>query len=63
VKVWDAKDAEHSKVHQFDDAHRLGIHHVVVSSNGNVAATAGYEGGLNLWDLEGMKKKGQIGGF
>lgn len=63
MKVWDAKDPEHPKVHQFDDAHRLGIHHVAVSSNGNIAATAGYEGGLKLWDLEGMQKKGQIGRF
>lgn len=60
VKVWDAKDPEHPKVHQFDGAHRLGIHHVAVCSNGNTAATAGYEGGLKLWDLEGMQKKGQI---
>lgn len=63
VKVWDAKEPEHPQIHKFDGAHRLGIHHVAVSRNGNVAATAGYEGGLKLWDLEAMKKKFQIGAW
>lgn len=61
LKIWDAKNPEHPLVHQFEGAHRLGIHHVAVSRNGNVAATAGYEGGLKIWDLETMEKKAQLG--
>ena len=61
MKIWSAKDPEHPKVHQFNGAHRLGIHHVTVSSNGAIAATAGFEGGLKLWDLETLHKKAQCG--
>ena len=59
VKVWDAKDPEHPKVHHFDQAHRLGIHHVAVSDEGS-AATVGYEGGLKLWDLKELKQKSEL---
>lgn len=61
MKIWNAKDPEHPKVHQFNGAHRLGIHHVDVSSNGFVAVTSGFEGGLKLWDLETLQKKAHCG--
>ena len=56
VKIWDAKDSEHPKVHEFEAAHHLGIHHVAASKSGTTAATAGFEGGLKLWDMEELKQ-------
>jgi superkiller protein 8 len=59
VKVWDAKAQDHPLLHTFQDAHRLGAHHVVVdiNSGGTVAASSGFGQEVVLWDLAECKEK------
>jgi len=62
VKLWDLGSAEHNLVHQFSGAHPLGAHHVAVnSSSGKIAASSGFGGEINLWDLEKLQQLGKVG--
>ncbi|KAI5778204.1 WD domain-containing protein [Geopyxis carbonaria] len=63
VNVWETGSSKHSLVHQFADAHRLGAHHVVTSSSGELAATAGFAGEIIIWDLLHMHQVCKIIGF
>lgn len=62
IKVWDAKDPEHPLIHTFENAHRLGAHHVVVDldNGGNTAATTGFGQELIVWDLNEGKEKARL---
>ena len=58
IKVWDVKAQGHPLAHTFENAHRLGAHHVVVNiDNGpTVAASSGFGQELIAWDLENRKE-------
>jgi len=58
IKIWDVKAQEHPLAHTFENAHRLGAHHVVVNiENGaTVAASSGFGQELVAWDLENGKE-------
>lgn len=57
IKLWSTSASEEYKlVHTFDGAHALGSHHVAASSNGIVAASAGFGGEICVWDLDQQPK-------
>lgn len=47
-----------------EGAHKLGVHHVCVSGDGNTAASAGFGGEVKVWGLveEQWQEKGKIVG-
>lgn len=63
VKLWDIASPEHPLVHSFAKMHPLGVHHVVTSGDGRIAASAGYGGETLLWDLQHFTPIGNLGGI
>lgn len=63
LKLWDIASPDHPLVHSFTNAHSLGVHHVVTSKDGKVAASAGFGGETSLWDLQEFKQIGNLGGM
>lgn len=61
MKLWDIASPEHPLVHSFTKAHPLGVHHVVTSKDGRMAASAGFGGEIFLWDLQELKLIGGVG--
>ncbi|KAF8533740.1 WD40-repeat-containing domain protein [Trichophaea hybrida] len=63
IKLWDTGSQDHTLLHQFPGAHRLGAHHVAVNTaTGKLAATGGFGGEIVLWDLENLKEIHRIRG-
>jgi len=58
IKIWDPK-SEHPLIHKLDDAHPLGVHHLAVDidNGGTTIASAGFEHGLVMWDLQEGKER------
>lgn len=49
-------------IHTFENAHRLGAHHIAVDldNGGNTAASTGFGQELIVWDLNEGKEKAQL---
>lgn len=62
VKLWDLTVTGHMLAHEFKGAHPLGAHHVAASSTARLAASAGFGGEINLWDLEEKSLKAKVEG-
>jgi len=60
IKLWNTISPDHKLVHQFPVAHRLGAHHVVVSQEGQIAASAGFAGEIIIWDLNKLTRLHEI---
>lgn len=63
MKLWDIASPEHPLVHSFPKIHPLGVHHVVTSKDGRIAASAGFGGETLLWDLQDFTPIGSLGGI
>lgn len=63
MKLWDTVLDEHPLVHTFARAHPLGVHHITVSRDGQIAASAGFGGEILLWDLQKLKGIGSVAGI
>ncbi|KAF2004827.1 WD40 repeat-like protein [Amniculicola lignicola CBS 123094] len=63
ILIHSTTESDFSLVQTLAGAHKLGIHHLVTSKEGNRAASAGFEGALKIWSVgeDGMwKEDGEI---
>ncbi|EPS37047.1 hypothetical protein H072_9347 [Dactylellina haptotyla CBS 200.50] len=63
IKLHSTSDPEHPLLHSFDNAHKLGCHHISVSKQGKRAVSSGFEGSIRIWDLENLELNGEISDF
>ena len=49
IRIHSTTDPTFPLVQSLEKAHRLGCHHLVTSSNGKVAASAGFGGEVKIW--------------
>lgn len=60
LKVWDINSDAHERVHSFH-YHKLGIHHIATDAEGKLAASAGFDGQVMLYDMQELEEIGTIG--
>ncbi|PWW72438.1 WD40 repeat-like protein [Tuber magnatum] len=60
IQVWSLHGPDHPLVHKFENAHPLGVHHLATNKDGGFAASAGFDGTINIWDLESLSLIKQI---
>ncbi|KAK6339090.1 superkiller [Orbilia brochopaga] len=60
IKLHSTRDPTHPLLHTFDDAHKLGCHHIAVSKTGKRAVSAGFDGRMKIWDLENLEPNQEI---
>ena len=53
IKIYSTANPEFSLAQTLETAHPLGCHHLTVSKNGQVAASAGFGGEVKIWDSQG----------
>ncbi|KAI1839829.1 hypothetical protein JX265_005113 [Neoarthrinium moseri] len=51
LHVHSAKDQTFPLIQSLNNAHKLGCHHIAVSRNGRIAASAGFGGEVKIWKL------------
>ncbi|RPA90640.1 WD40 repeat-like protein [Choiromyces venosus 120613-1] len=52
IQVWSLHQPGHPLVHKFENVHSLGVHHLATNKDGGFAASAGFDGTINIWDLK-----------
>ena len=52
IKIYSTVEPDFLLVQTLDRAHRLGSHHVATSSNGEIAASAGFGGEVIIWSIQ-----------
>ena len=60
IQVWSLREPDHPLVHMFENAHPLGVHHLATNRDGGFAASAGFDGTVNIWDLGSLSLVKQI---
>ncbi|KAG0123280.1 WD40-repeat-containing domain protein [Tuber indicum] len=60
IQVWSLHEPDHPLVHKFENAHPLGVHHLATNKDGRFAASSGFDGAINIWDLETLSHIKQI---
>ncbi|KAK9463844.1 WD40-repeat-containing domain protein [Lipomyces oligophaga] len=51
LRVWNALSSDHELVREISTSHRVGIHHVSVSSQADLLAAVGFDGSISVWTL------------
>lgn len=62
IKVYSTLEPDFPQVQELEKVHRLGCHHLATSRNGEVAASAGFDGEVIIWSIKDEKwaEKGKI---
>ena len=53
IKIYSTTNPGFPLSRTLEKAHALGCHHLAVSKNGQVAASAGFGGEVKIWDSQG----------
>lgn len=52
IRIHSTTDATYPLAQSLEKAHKLGCHHIVTSSDGKIAASAGFGGEVKVWAIQ-----------
>ncbi|KAF2490760.1 WD40 repeat-like protein [Lophium mytilinum] len=61
IRIFDTTAPDFPLTQSIENAHKLGVHHLVTSKDGKVAASAGFEGTVKVWREDEAGVWGEVG--